>query len=97
VPVDFAEYNQVLPGAADRILTYSELEADHRRRIENFELTSVWVAHFLGMAVTFLIAVSSIGGGIWLASRGNDASGIATIVTAIAALSGMFFWQNRKR
>lgn len=96
-PGDMAKYNLAIPDAAERIMSMTEAEAIHRQSFERREQRCSWFSRIFGQFLTFLIATCAIGGGIWLASRGNSTSGIATIVTAIAALSGMFFWQNRGR
>lgn len=40
-PEDFARYDQVLPGAAERIMTLTESTVEHRHRLDNRHLNAV--------------------------------------------------------
>ena len=75
-------YEDVVPGAAARILTLAEEEALHRRGLDRsfvrYRTASL-------MAAT-LIALAALLGGIYLAATGHSTGGLAVIITEITAL-----------
>ena len=95
-PSLFEHYNDVLPGSAERILKLTELEQSHRHDLEMAELkANVSLAKddnrqiYFGQILAFLITVSFIGVGGFLAYSGKQLSGtmfagigIVGIVTA---------------
>ncbi|MCL1947802.1 MAG: DUF2335 domain-containing protein [Chitinivibrionia bacterium] len=79
---EFAQYEQILNGAAQRILTLAEKEAEHRRIIENKMLKSVEIGQIFAFILIFLsLAVMAVGIIFNVP--------LATIPPAIVALSGL--------
>ncbi len=100
-PEDFARYEKVLPGAAERIMTLTESTVEHRHRIDDRHLNMVerladrclTAAVILGLAVitaAFVIALV-------LVVQGEAAwgAGIA-VVDLVAATIGLTRMMRRK-
>jgi uncharacterized membrane protein len=91
-PEALAKYNDILPGAADRIITMAEHQQVHRHQIEKMVIGSNATTQKVGVAAAFIIAMTAICGGIWLTSKGMSGSGLTTIIGALAALVGVFVY-----
>lgn len=81
-PEHLQVYEQMVPGAAARFLVLAEGEAVHRRGVENAQVD--WFRDrdraFIHLAVrgqifAFVIAMSGIGGGVWLSLHSAQVSG----------------------
>lgn len=90
-------YEDVLRGAADRILAMAERQAAHRQGLENRRLDAANLTERTGQFLAFLIAMLAIGDGIYLVSIGKDGGGLTAIIAALASLVGIFFWGQRSK
>ena len=81
-PALLQEYDQVVPGLAERIVVMAESEGDHRRRTEG-RLVRLSEA---GLLSGFLLAMLSIVGGLYLLWNGKTLEGLAPLVLAIAGI-----------
>src|SRR6266699_858062 len=91
-PETFAGYERVLPGSAERILTMAENEQKNRHYVARGTITT----ERLGLAAAFTIAMTVIGGGVYLAIIGRDLTGVGTIFLGLAGLVSVFFRGGRK-
>lgn len=91
-PAELAEFDQVLPGLAERIVTMAE-QNGRDRRLNN--RTMRW-STILGQVFAFLIMMSALAGGFTLVREGRDVVGMAAIITAIGVPLGVFVY-NRTR
>jgi uncharacterized membrane protein len=91
-PEDLAKYEQVLPGSADRIISMAEHQAEHRRNLEKTVILSNVTLQQWGLACAFILAMTAISGGIWLSLRGMSGVGLTAIISALAALVGVFVY-----
>jgi uncharacterized membrane protein len=93
---EFAGYEQVLPGAADRILAMAEKESEHRRENDN-KLVSASVKYSgRGQVFAFIISLISITG-VVLSIR-FSAPVVASIAPAIIAITGLVsLFTNKNR
>jgi uncharacterized membrane protein len=86
LPAHLREYEQVLPGSADRIVAMAELEAHHRRRSEGRLIRlSEW-----GLFAALLIALVGMFGGLYVTLQGKSLEGMGTIGVTIIALVTVF-------
>lgn len=74
-PEQLQIYEQVLPGAADRILAMAENENKHRHNKENRALNGTILNERLGMAFALLICLSAIAGGVYCIFKGQAIAG----------------------
>lgn len=84
-------YNEVLPGAAARILEKFEAQSDHRRRIESDAVRANIQQTVLGQVFALVVLLALIGGGSFLLHEGRDIGGLATIAAAVCAAVIVFF------
>ncbi len=91
-PETLAQYNLTLPGAAERILAMAEKQQEHRQDLEKTTVYSNAGAQKQGLYLGFVIALVTIGGGIWLISTGKEATGLAAVITPLCGLVGTFIY-----
>ena len=95
-PNVLGEYDKMLPGAADRIVSMAEAQASHRRNMEEVELHSDVMLEARGQLFGFVLAVVSLGGGMVLVGLDKTLLGTAAVIGAVAALVGLFVWARGK-
>ena len=80
-------YEQAYPGAADRILTMTEKQQDHRSGLETYHLRSQILESRLGQILAFILALSFMACSAYLSISGKEVSGIfmsgATIISLV--------------
>jgi uncharacterized membrane protein len=91
-PEDLAKYEQVLTGSADRIIRMAEQQATHRQNLERVVVESNAAVQKWGLFCAFVIALSAIVGGILLSLKGMSGAGLASIISALVALVGVFIY-----
>jgi uncharacterized membrane protein len=87
-PQDFAAYNQILPGAADRILTLAETQAAHRQLLELRAVTADMIQAATGTVLGYLAFFFTMGGGIFLLTLDKPIEGLVALVTALGVAFG---------
>ena len=90
-PHALREYEEIIPGAADRILTMAERQSEHRMHIENNDSRR----SYLGLAAGFLLSLAIIGAAIYLIVRGEAWVAVSLIGINVAALAGVFVYGSR--
>jgi uncharacterized membrane protein len=97
-PPDAPErYNQILPGAAERIIAMAESQHDHRQGLERHVIHSNVAAQRLGTVLGFIVAMTVVIGGMFLVHEGKSGEGLAAILTALASLVGVFLYSKREQ
>jgi uncharacterized membrane protein len=91
-PEVLERYNQVLPGAAERIIVMAESQHDHRQHLESTVISEGVKAQRLGTILGFVVAMTTILGGIFLMYTGKESTGLASVITALAGLVGVFIY-----
>jgi uncharacterized membrane protein len=93
-PNILAQYNEIIPNGADRILAMAERQSAHRESMESQVVKENLAAQRRGSWFAFILALSAILGGVILIYFGKNASGLAAIITALASLAGVFFYSK---
>ncbi|MCH8487554.1 MAG: DUF2335 domain-containing protein [Candidatus Cyclonatronum sp.] len=93
---EFANYENILPGAADRILKMAEIEQEARIKSQRSELRMLFVSHIIGQVFAFLLGLIGIGAGFYLILNGHDVTGLGVLVGSLAAIVGAFIYKQRK-
>ena len=96
-PTILKGYEEVLLGSADRILSMTEKEGEHRRKIETELVKNDNIRSYLGQIAGFTIAIVGLGGSIYLGI--NDkvwASGIMSAGT-LTGLVTVFVKGDKER
>lgn len=90
-PEVLTEYELTLPGLADRLVSNSERESEHRRALQRRGMR----LSELGLAAAFTIAMTVVAGGIFLVHEGSSLEGMASILLAITSLVLVFLTRGR--
>jgi uncharacterized membrane protein len=96
-PEALARYNDVLPGAAERIVAMAEKQQEHRQMLEKNVVFANSSSQTRGTYLGFIVAMSAIIGGTFLIYAGRGAMGIAAIISSLAALVGVFVYGRRSQ
>ena len=75
-PRELREYDLIVPGAASRILGMAEQQSTHRMALEKHVVTGDSRRSYLGLILGFIIALTFLGGGIFLIYSGHTFSGL---------------------
>lgn len=90
-------YEKILPGSADRILTMTEKQGEHRRKLEESVVTSDIKRSNLGLwlaaGVTTIIVLCAT----YLAVNGRETTAGIMVGTAMVTLSGNFIYGSIAR
>jgi uncharacterized membrane protein len=82
-PQILKQYDQVVPGAAERIVRLAERQVHHRHSMEG-----------RSQLFTFSLALITVLGGIGLIALGKTAEGLVPLVAAVAGLGGLFVYRE---
>jgi uncharacterized membrane protein len=96
-PEDYARYEVVLPGAAERILKLVEIQSAHRQKLELIVTKQNSRDSLLGILSGVFITLSFLGIGGLLVYYGFGWYGVTVATTSIAPLVGVFIYGTRSR
>ncbi len=91
---ELRKYEEVVPGAADRILKMAEEQSRHRRKMESEMLQASIRAERIGQILGFMIFLTALLAGIVLMGLGKDAIGLITSLGSLAAIIGLFIYSR---
>ena len=87
-PEDFQQYEQVLPGAADRILSMAEKQLSHRTDLEKEIVAKNFRQSSTGQYIGASLALLCIAVAFWLGMNGHDwLAGIIASTTVIGIIT----------
>jgi uncharacterized membrane protein len=90
-------FEEIIPGAAQRIFTQFEEQSSHRREMEARVISSGAFSQRLGTVSASFAGLIGVSGGIWLAHEGKSVVGLATLFTTLASLVGVYLYQKPKQ
>jgi uncharacterized membrane protein len=96
-PEALAEYEQISPGFADRIITMAEKEQVHRHQQEDERWPVQKKLLSRGQVFAFILSLSIVVGGIWLLMKDKQIAGFVTLMGAIGVVAGPFIYQLRAK
>jgi len=96
-PAVLAQYNSVLPDAANRIIGMAERQETHRQTMERHVIEEDMKRSKLGLWLGFVLALIFGIGAIYLLSIGKSLEGLATIFTTVGTVAGGFIIAHRLR
>jgi uncharacterized membrane protein len=85
-PEQFAGYEAILSGAAERILRMAEREQEHRHRQEDRIVTGAIRTTYAGQAISASLGAIVCGGGIFAIIQGQAIGGAVAVVAALASI-----------
>ena len=87
-PEDFAAYERVLRGAADRILKMAENQATHRQGMERRALTGDIVKSMMGTVLVYITFGGSMFGAVYLLLHDKPIQSLAALIVALGSAFG---------
>jgi uncharacterized membrane protein len=94
-------FERAQPGAADRILTMAEEQQRARHRMEEATIRGAIRSEMYGQWFAFLVVMGGMGLGAWLASTGQNAAGVLSMLTPLGTVAAIFLYsrgaQSRER
>lgn len=97
LPHMLAQYDEVVPGAADRIITMAESQSKHRQKMESSVIAAGIRDSLLGLISAFLIGITTVVGGTICVLKGVSTGGTILSGSGLAALIGVFIYGSRQR
>ena len=99
-PEILVQYNNAVPGAAERIIAMAEHDFAHLQSMEKMQLSAYYQDRRLGQIFGFSIAVLALGGSVFLAFTGHESTASVIGGTTLVALVSIFvvgrFFRNAK-
>jgi len=83
-------YEEVLPGAANRIIKMAERQVAHRQKLEKEQLEKVYQVQSRGQHYALIIVGGVTFGGMFLISYGFEISGLLVYGTTLIGLAYVF-------
>jgi uncharacterized membrane protein len=90
-------YNQIVPGAADRILKMAEDQAVHRMGLEKSVIASDIKKSEIGQWFAFIIAFGGLVISVWSIFKGMQLAGGLIGSIDIASLAGLFIYGRSQK
>ena len=95
-PSHLKQFEEIRPGAADRIIKMAERQAAHRQELESRIVVSNLKLEAKGQWFAFGITLAIVGGGFYVISQGYSIAGLVPMIGAIATLAGVFVYGKRR-
>lgn len=89
-PDSLAKYETIIPGSAERILVMAEKEQNHRHEIEEKTAKRQSGLAMISTVFAFISVLALISLVAYAISRGNYNTALAAVISAIAAVAGVF-------
>lgn len=96
-PSILEKFELILPGAADRILKQAEAQTKHRIEIEKKVVSADITKSYLGLVFGFILGLSGIGSGVYLATLGFNVFGPLLSGGSLITLVAVFIYGTRSR
>ena len=90
-------YNDIVPGAADRLLQMAERQSDHRMEMERAVVSADSRRSYIGLVAAFVLSAGIIGGGLYIIALGHQWPGVLLIGVNVVSLAGVFVYGSRNR
>jgi uncharacterized membrane protein len=89
-PEILIQYNQAVPGAADRIIAMAEHDSAHLQTMERMTLTAFYQERRLGQILGFCIAAMFLAASVYLAINGHEVAASVLGGTTLVSLVSIF-------
>jgi len=94
-PEVIAQYEAVLPGAAERIIAMAEAQAEHRMRLERSVIDTGNRRSILGLCAALVVTLACVLGGTYAIVHGHDWAGGIVCGGSLAGLAGTFVYGSQ--
>jgi len=96
-PEVLREYDKILPGLAERIVTQVDRQTEHRISLESKVIESDIRRSRQGLVCGFVVSLTCVLGGIIAVVLGHDVAGTTIATGAVVALAGVFVYGTAMR
>jgi uncharacterized membrane protein len=94
-PDMLARYEEILPGAAERIISLAEQELMHRRDLEERYSGTIVGNSRMGLIFGFLIGIGGLVVATMIGIYGNPEAGVGMGLVTLGSLVGIFIYGSR--
>jgi hypothetical protein len=92
-----AQWEQVVPGSAERIFERFHAQSEHRMQIESRVVSANNFKQYVAPIFAFIVSMTAIVGGIVVALNGLEKLGGSLTFAGLATLVGPFLYATFKR
>jgi uncharacterized membrane protein len=96
-PATLKQYDEIVPGAAERLISMAEAQASHRQDLESRVIRNDNLKSLLGTIFGFVIALVGFVGGLYAALKGQPFWGGAVSIGTLASVVIAFIYGTRHR
>ncbi|MFP5205242.1 MAG: DUF2335 domain-containing protein [Acidobacteriota bacterium] len=96
-PALLAKYNETIPNGAERIMAMAERQGAHRENLERMVVEGNVKSQARGTTYAFILCLVALVGGFALLFTGRNGAGLASIISALAALASAFIYGRYKQ
>jgi Predicted membrane protein len=96
-PAILAQYNDVIPGGAERVIAMAERNQQHRHAMESMVVRGGLSAQRNGQWFGLIVALVGMAGSIWLISQGQTWGGAAIGTVDVVGLVSLFIYSNESK
>jgi len=96
-PDTYAQYAQLIPNGADRIMLMAEKQLEHRIKLESKERSGQMLQSNIGQFLAFFIGIAAIGASTYCIVSGHDWSGSILGVGGLTGLVTAFIKGRRQQ
>jgi uncharacterized membrane protein len=96
-PAILAQYNDSVPGGAERVIAMAERNQQHRHAMESLVVRGGLSAQRTGQWFGLLVALTGMIGSIWLVSQGQTWGGAMIGTVDVAGLVSLFIYSHESK
>lgn len=89
-PETLAQYSEIIPNGAERIMLMAEKQLDHRIKMENKVISGQLFQSNLGQILAFLIGIAALGSATFVIISGHEWTGVVLGVGGLTSLVTAF-------
>jgi uncharacterized membrane protein len=96
-PDDLEAYERILPGSAERILAMAELQAAHRRSLEDHVVKSGTAIARRGQVCGLVIGLAGMGAAVWMTALDAEVVGGVIGGGTLVSLVSVFVYGDQQQ
>ncbi len=96
-PEDLAKYDQIVPGAAERIIKMAEKEMQHRHATEDKLSKGMTITTYLSIVFAFISVLILCAIVVYALYLGFSTVAASIAVGSIAAVAGVFIYKTKRK
>lgn len=96
-PAILAQYNDGVPGGAERVVAMAERNQQHRHAMESMVVRGGLSAQRTGQWFGLIVALVGMVGSIWLISQGHTWGGTAIGTVDVVGLVSLFIYSHESK